>query len=195
MYSYFKGTLVAIREGSCTIEVHGVGYQIQIATNYALKLPAVSSPIVLHVAYVIREFSQALYGFLQESERDIFEKLLDISGIGPKLALSIIGSMPPAELKTILLNKDVQALCKVPGIGKKTAERLLLELKESALTLIQIDATVSHKNPPLIQDAVSALINLGYTQAAAQKAVTATLETYKESPSIAELISASLRNV
>ncbi len=195
MYSYIRGTLVAIKEGSCLVEVQGVGYQVLLSTNYALNLPAAPAEVTLHVSFVIREFSQALYGFLHETERDIFETLLNISGVGPKLALSIVGSLSPSDLKTILQNKDVAALCKVPGIGKRTAERLLLELKESTLSLLPIHSSISVKNPPLLQDAISALINLGYNQSVAQRAVTETFETYKAPPNISELITASLRNV
>lgn len=194
MYSYIKGTVNAIKEDACIVDVHGVGYLIYLAPNYAVRLPTPGKEIQIHVSFVIREFSQALYGFLQESERDIFEKLLNISGIGPKLALSIIGHLAPSDLKHALLTKDTSTLCKVPGIGKKTAERLLLELKESALSLIQIDMTVSHKNPPLLQDAISALINLGYSRQAAERAVVQTYETYSEPPNISDLITESLRN-
>jgi len=190
-----KGQIVSIKDDHCLLEVQGIGYQIHLAPNYAVKLPA--KEVMLHISFVIREFSQALYGFLQESERDIFETLLDISGIGPKLALSIIGHLPPSELKLVLLNKDVQALVKVPGIGKKTAERLMLELKGSALNLIQIDTQqVSVKHPPLLEDAISALVNLGYSQQAASRAVTKTYESYEnELCDISELITDSLRNI
>lgn len=195
MYRYMKGQIVSIKDDHCLLEVQGIGYQIHLAPNYAVKLPA--KEVMLHISFVIREFSQALYGFLQESERDIFETLLDISGIGPKLALSIIGHLPPSELKLVLLNKDVQALVKVPGIGKKTAERLMLELKGSALNLIQIDTQqVSVKHPPLLEDAISALVNLGYSQQAASRAVTKTYESYEnELCDISELITDSLRNI
>lgn len=195
MFSYLKGMLVVVKEDRCLIEIQGIGYQVLLATNYALRLPLAPAHITLHVSFVIREFSQSLYGFLQESERDLFELLLDISGIGPKLALSIVGHLSPSDLKGVLLNKDVPALCRVPGIGKKTAERLFLELKEASLVFIQVESSYSAKNPPILQDAVSALINLGYNQATAQRAVTQTLETYKEAPDISELITASLRNV
>jgi Holliday junction DNA helicase RuvA len=196
MYSYLKGTLVALKEEGCLIEVQGVGYHVFLPQNCAIKLPSIPSNICLHVSFVIREFSQNLYGFLQESERDIFEMLLDISGVGPKLSLSIVGALSPGELKSILLNKDVGALCKIPGIGKKTAERLLLEVKTSALSLIQIDtSTVSAKHPPLLQDAISALVNLGYNQSLAQRAVTQTFETYTSAPDISDLITDSLRNM
>jgi Holliday junction DNA helicase RuvA len=93
------------------------------------------------------------------------------------------------------LNKDVAALCKVPGIGKKTAERLLLELKGSSFELIQIDTTVSHKNPPLLQDAISALTNLGYSHASSLRAVTMTFETYSSPPELSDLIASSLKNI
>ncbi len=195
MYSYLKGTLVTVADDACLVEVHGIGYKVHLAANYSLKLPTPPKEVFLHVSFVIREFSQALYGFLHESERDIFEKLLNISGIGPKLALSIVGHLTPSDLKSVLINKDVKTLCNVPGIGKKTAERLLLELKEASLAFVAYNPQVSAKNPPLLQDAISALINLGYNQSQAVTAVTQTLETFSETPDIAELISASLRNV
>ena len=195
MYSYIKGQLVSIKEDSCLVEVQGIGYHILLASNYTSKLPSAPCEILFHVSFVIREFSQCLYGFLQESERDIFEKLLNISGVGPKLALSIVGHLKPQDLKAVLLNKDVQTLCKVPGVGKKTAERLFLELKETAIELIQIDASTTIKTLPLLRDAISALINLGYSQASAQRAVNSTFETYQEPPEISELITASLRNI
>ncbi len=194
MYRYMKGTITAIREDHCLLEVQGIGYQILLAPGYAPKLS--QKETFIHLSFVIREFSQALYGFLHEEERDLFELLLDISGIGPKLALSIVGHLPPHELKLALLNKDLQTLVKIPGIGKKTAERLLLELKGSSLNLIQVDTTKSLKNPPLLEDAVSALVNLGYSQQAAQRAVTKTYESFDEGHiDLSELITDSLRNI
>jgi len=195
MYSYMKGQLVSITDESAIIEIQGIGYRLHLAPNYSLRLPAAPAQVMLHVSFVIREFSQTLYGFLLECERDLFEKLLNISGIGPKLALSIIGHLRPDALQDALLTNDVQTLCKVPGIGKKTAERLLLELKEKALTIVHQETSLSAKAPPLLQDAVSALVNLGYSQASAQRAVTVTLETFKEPPELTMLITASLRNL
>lgn len=193
MYSYIKGTVVAIKDDSCVVDVQGIGYRILLAPHHATKLS--TGTVFLYLSFVIREFSQALYGFLHESERDIFEKLLDISGVGPKLALSIIGHLSPQDLKEVLLQKDIATLCKVPGIGKKTAERLLLELKGSHLEFISSPATISVKQPPLLQDAISALINLGYSQSSAQKAVSKTFESYSDTPDLSDLITASLRNV
>lgn len=197
MYTYMKGQLTNVTEEHAVLEIQGIGYRLHLAPNYYLRLPLAPASITLYVSFVIREFSQTLYGFLEEGERDLFEKLIDISGIGPKLGLSIIGHMSTDELQDALITKDVQLLCKVPGIGKKTAERLLLELKGKSLELIrtQPQATLSAKNPPLLQDAVSALINLGYSQANAQRAVTITLESFKEPPELAMLITASLRHL
>ena len=195
MYSYISGKLVSINHECAIIDVQGIGYRVLLAPNYSLRLPLAPALVTLHVSFVIREFSQALYGFLEEAERDIFETLLNISGVGPKLSLSIIGHMPPSSLKEALVTKDIAMLCKVPGIGKKTAERLLLELKESSLTFIQTNPQVSAKNPPLLQDAVSALVNLGYNQLTAQRAVQTTLDAFPEPPELTMLITMSLRNM
>jgi holliday junction DNA helicase RuvA len=193
MYSYLKGQLISNSEDTAIIEVHGIGYRLGLPPNYGVRLPPIGSNVYMHVSYVIREFSQAFYGFIDEQERDLFEKLLNISGIGPKLALSIIGHLRPQELKAALISKDVSLLCKVPGIGKKTAERLLLELKETALSLIQIDSQVSLKQPPVLHDAISALVNLGINPLTAHRAVTKTIENYKEAPDLASLIAESLQ--
>ncbi len=196
MYRYMKGTISAVRTEYLLLEVQGIGYQIHLAPGYSHKFPLSQKETLIHLSFVIREFSQALYGFLHEEERDLFELLLDISGIGPKLALSIVGHLPPNDLKLALLNKDLAVLVKIPGIGKKTAERLLLELKGSSLNLIQVDTTKSLKNPPLLDDAVSALVNLGYSRQAAERAVSKTMESYdNDTIDISELITDSLRNV
>lgn len=192
MFRYLSGKLATSCHESVTIDILGIGFQVMIAPRSFDLLPAPGTQITLHVAFVIREFSQTLYGFLHEPERDLFEKLLSVSGIGPKLSLSIIGHLSVGQLQQALLRKDSAALCKVPGIGKKTAERLLLELK--GLSLPQ----AIHYEPcrsPLLQDAVSALINLGYSQVQAERAVTKTLETEQEIEDLSLLLTASLRNI
>lgn len=196
MFSYISGKLVIVMPEYAIVDVQGIGYRINLAPNYFSRLPQAPASITLHVSFVIREFSQALYGFLEEAERDIFDRLLDISGVGPKLSLSIVGHLTPYDLKEALITKDVSLLCKVPGIGKKTAERLLLELKESHLAYHPTTSTqLSVRSPPLLQDAISALINLGYNQQVAHKAVTATLESFSEPPELTMLITMSLRNI
>jgi Holliday junction DNA helicase RuvA len=198
MFDYITGKLSRHSHESVTIETAGIGYRVMIAPHCQEKLPPIGSSITLRLSFVIREFSQALYGFLRESERDLFEILLNVSGVGPKLALSIVGHISSENLQKALFNKDSAALCKVPGIGKKTAERLLLELKGVALhspSAFEIKETRAEGASLLLQDAVSALINLGYSQTIAQRAVSRTLESSQETTDLSLLITESLRNV
>ena len=193
MFRYLTGKLAAVNYESATVDIFGVGFYVFIPPSNNAKLPPIGQMVTLHVSFVIREFSQSLYGFFSEQERDIFEELLSVSGIGPKLALNIVGHLTPSAFADALIRKDIQKLCLVPGIGKKTAERLLLELKGMSLPLSE---QASHCSPPLLQDAVLALVNLGYNHLQAQKAVTKTLEGLSEKRyDLPSLITSSLRNI
>jgi Holliday junction DNA helicase RuvA len=178
-----------------------MGYQVYIPVNAFSKLPQIENLIHLHLSFVVREFSQTLYGFLSQKERDLFEALLDVSGVGPKLALSIVGHLSMSELHQALTSKDIPRLIKVPGIGKKTAERLIVELRDKAATLFPItpeEFTISVPSDPkneTIRDALSALINLGYNQAAAQKAIKKTLDNLPENPDLGMVITNALKHV
>ena len=192
MYRYIRGILVETHEEHVIVEVHGIGYYIAIAPGLSEKLSPNQSEVCLHVAFVIREFSQTLYGFLDKAERDLFENLLDISGVGPKLALNIVGKMGYHALQEAIIQKNVSLLCTIPGIGKKTAERLLLELKGARLapaSTIQIETS----HPKHIQDAISALINLGYSPQASKSAVFQTTQDTPDLVDVGSVISKSLQ--
>lgn len=201
MYEYIQGTLVQATTAYAIIDVQGVGYKLLIPTHLFAKLPQINAEIKLHVSFIIREFSQSLYGFLSLLERDLFEVLLNVSGIGPKLALSMVSSLSHEELYLAVTEKRIQILCKVPGIGKKTAERLIVELKDKLYhmpNIVSVDQPVQSKVDPhmqKIQDGMNALIHLGYTQLAAQKAIQKTLKDIPENSDLAELITQALKNV
>ncbi|MBS0654573.1 MAG: Holliday junction branch migration protein RuvA [Verrucomicrobia bacterium] len=195
MFDYISGKLVRCSLDSVTLEASGIGYRIMIAPNCQSQLPPTTSPLLLYVSFVIREFSQSLYGFQHEADRDLFETLLNVSGIGPKLALSIIGHMPSDTLQKTLFNKDITALCKIPGIGKKTAERLLLELKGVSICTVNSSQEYKEAVPSLVHDAVSALVNLGVTQINAYNAVSKTYSSLNEPKDLELLVTASLRNM
>lgn len=190
MYSYLRGTLIESHIEHVVLDVNGMGFCIFLAPNHYAKLPPERSELCLYTAFVIREFSQSLYGFQSAQDRDLFEKLLDISGVGPKLALNIIGHLSREQLERIWLNKDIALLCSVPGVGKKTAERLLLDLKGAMPTQ---SMRVLPQGPSHIQDAISALINLGYSPQASHNAVTKTSEVAPELRDVGTLISKSLQ--
>jgi len=195
MYDFITGQLVKTSKDAAVVEANGIGYRIFITAACAQKLSFSNarSSITLYVSFVVREFSHAFYGFPQEGERDLFESLLTITGIGPKTALGIIGHLSFEELTDALMKKDLQTLCKVPGIGKKTAERLFIELKD---TLPLLASLSSGAKTPLSHDAVSALMNLGYNNATAQKAVKKVLETHSDATAdLSTLITLSLKHI
>jgi Holliday junction DNA helicase RuvA len=150
---------------------------------------------------VVRELSHALYGFLNEKEKEIFEVLMNISGVGPKLALSLIGHLSLEQMQAAVTKPDLPTLCKVPGVGKKTAERLVVELKDKLSTFTGIDPSqlsISLGDSPetkQIQDAMSALINLGYHQSSAQKAVKQSIKDLPEKSDLAQLITTALKHL
>lgn len=198
MYAYLKGTLASATAAQVVVDIHGIGYIVFIPYRVIEKLPPIGGPIQLFTSFVVREFSHALYGFLNESERDVFEILTNITGIGPKLALSLIGHLTLQALQEAVVIQDLPTLCKVPGVGKKTAERLVVELKDKLSHLLHIDLEDAKPLDPkhrTLQDAILALINLGYTQSSAHKAVKQSLADLPDDPDLACLITLALKNI
>lgn len=201
MFAYLKGILVSSQPSQVIVEVNGIGYQLFIPCRILGQLPQLGQPVQLYTSFVIREFSQALYGFLSSQERDIFEVLMNVTGIGPKLALSLIGHLAFEELQQAVMEKDLATLCRVPGVGKKTAERLVVELKDKLPTVLvpgiaeQTTAWIGDSKIKATQDAMMALINLGYNQTTAQKAIKQSLKELSEEADLATLITTALRHV
>ena len=203
MFVFIKGQLVESSPLHVIVETNGIGYKIFISANAFTRIPQIDQPIFLHTSFVIREFSQSLYGFLTSQERDLFEALMNVSGIGPKLALSIIGHMDCFELQRSIEHHDVPSLCKIPGIGKKTAERLIIEMRDKLGSLLPPTPNdhglqiPSDPKAQTIRDAMCALINLGYNQMTAQKAIKKTLKDIpeKEELHLPTLITTALKHI
>lgn len=201
MFAYLKGNLASFTATQAIIDVQGVGYAILIPFRVMEELPPLGEPVQFHTSFVVREFSHALYGFLSASERDVFELLINITGVGPKLALSLIGHLTLPGLHDAVARQNLPALCRVPGVGKKTAERLLVELKGKLSNLIACEAAdyvaaqVDDPQSRSVQDAILALVNLGYTQSTAQKAVKQSLKDLPESIDAGSLITHALQNI
>mgnify|MGYP001262289729 CR=1 FL=1 len=198
MYAYIKGKITCINSIFVIIEAFGIGYLINIPANAIAQLPTLGSDILLYTSFVVREHSHALFGFLTKNEEELFEILLQVTGIGPKTAMSLIGHMHYQEFVDAVKNEDIKKICKTPGIGKKTAERLLLEIGDKLKLLYEFDPseyTVKGGNMTegTIKDAISGLINLGYNQMNASKAVQKALDDRPNS-SLAELITLALKN-
>lgn len=197
MYAYIRGHLVKATSTYAVVDVSGIGYHIYTPSSTMSKLPDIGSLVVLHTTFIVREGFQGLYGFFIEEERDLFNEVIEISGIGPKIGLAMISHLSIADLHDVILREDTNALSKVPGIGKKTAERLLVELRNRLdkffLKTALPEAGSTNLKQQNHQDALKALIHLGYNRTAAQKALKKSLAS-DEDLALEELISRSLKH-
>lgn len=201
MFAFVKGILVEATPLAVIIDVQGIGYKVFIPASVFSQLPQIGEKVCLYTSFIVRELSHSLYGFMNVQERDLFETFLNVNGIGPKLALSLIGHMPIKELQKAMIQNDLKVITKVPGIGKKTAERLMIEMKDKLSHFFSAhpeDFSIPMSADPraqTIRDAMSALINLGYNQVMAQKAIKKTIEETSEDIDLPSLITAALKNV
>ena len=157
MIGRLRGTLVEKRPDVVVIDVAGVGYEVAVTTRGLAELPALGDEVVVHTHLHVREDQQALYGFPTADERELFRLLIGVSGVGPKVALAMLGTLSEDELRTAVVTEDVAALTAVPGIGKRSAQKLLLELRPR---LELPDAEITSGGPAA--EARAALESLGY---------------------------------
>lgn len=198
MYAYLKGTLIESSPSFVTLEVQGIGFLVSITPHTFNRLGQIGEEARLFTSFIVRENSQALYGFLSAPEKTLFEALLDVSGVGPKTGLALTGHLTPEEFFGAITRQDITLLSKVPGIGKKTAERLILDLKDKTKSLMAHspqEFQVSAHFDQTSQDALSALINLGYSSSIAQKAITKTVKDSAETLSLGQLITFALKHI
>ena len=172
MIAHLRGTLLAKHPNQAIVETHGVGYDVTISVPTFSELPASGTEVALYIHTHVREDALSLYGFLRLAEKHLFEKLLTVSGIGPKLAITILSGMPADEMVAAIRGGDVARLTRIPGIGKKTAERMVLELRDKLPAQVgAAEVTAAATTTPVEEDVLSALVNLGYQRAAAEKAL------------------------
>ncbi len=170
MIAHLRGKLLSKHPGQAIVETGGVGYEVAISVPTFSELPAAGSEVALHIYMHVREDVIALYGFLRPAEKRLFEKLLTVSGIGPKLAITILSGMAADEMAGAIRGNDVVRLTRIPGIGKKTAERMVLELRDK-LPAEGAEAPAGPAMSATEEDVLSALMNLGYQRPIAEKAV------------------------
>ena len=169
MIAHLRGRLIAKHPNQAIVEAAGVGYDVTISVPTFSDLPAAGSEVALHIHTHVREDAIALFGFLRPEEKLLFEKLISVSGIGPKLAITILSGMPTTDMVNALRGNDVARLTRIPGIGKKTAERMVLELRDK---LEKFGAAPSAPPAsPVEEDVISALVNLGYQRGIAERAL------------------------
>jgi len=169
MIAHLRGKLLVKHPNQAIVETAGVGYDVTITVPTFSDLPAAGSEVALHIHTHVREDQIALYGFLRPAEKLLFEKLLTVSGIGPKLGITILSGMPADEMAGAIRGNDVARLTRIPGIGKKTAERMVLELRDKLPAAGTAAAPAVAAMSATEEDVLSALLNLGYQRAAAEK--------------------------
>jgi Holliday junction DNA helicase RuvA len=175
MIAHLRGTLLEKHPNVLTVEVGGVGYEVQIPVSAYTSLPGLGSEVRLHVYTHVREDALMLYGFVSAQDKALFEKLITVSGVGPKLAITALGGLTAPDLSAAIRSGSVEQLTRIPGVGKKTAERLVLELRDKLELLpgaARAAAAPRSSFSATEEDVISALANFGSTRAAAEAAVT-----------------------
>ncbi len=200
MIAFITGTILDKTPNVLIVEVQGIGYQIFIPLNTFYRLPEVKESVSLYIHTHVREDALQLYGFLTRLEKELFLLLLGVSGVGPKVALGILSGMELTELVQALRDGNVDRLRAIPGVGPKTAGRLVLELREkvSALSLAGLQTPISagSESDKIKEDALSALVNLGYSRNEAKRVIDKIAEGEEaKSDSVEELIKKALKKL
>lgn len=187
MIARLVGTLAEIASDNVVLDVQGVGYEVAISRWTHGRLPVPGATLQLYIHTHVREDQLTLFGFTTPEERALFLRLVSVSGVGPKLALTILSGMPPHELVTVVTDEDTARLTAIPGIGKKTAERLVLELKDRLLkdhASLPVGAVLggAQQSHGVQTDALAALQNLGYSRGTAQQALQAIRDEIQGQP-------------
>ena len=196
MYAYISGKLVDMQEGAVVVDNQGIGYELFVSNITLSQLPPVGQSVRLFVYQIVKEDELSLYGFYSSSEKQMFTKLISVSGVGPKLAQAVLSGMSVNALSSAILTGDVKSMAKVKGVGKKTAERIVLELKENVGEDIVSLQTASPASPSgsyvdsVCADALEALESMGLSRSQAYEAV---LRARQTTDQVAEIVRYVLR--
>ncbi|GIU48608.1 Holliday junction branch migration protein RuvA [Shewanella algidipiscicola] len=204
MIGRLRGVLVEKQAPEVLLDVSGVGYELQLPLTSFYELPELNQEVVIYTHFVVREDAQLLYGFVTKQERALFRLLIKTNGVGPKLALTILSGMSASEFVKCVEHDDIATLVKLPGVGKKTAERLLVEMRDKLKSLMEASQgserefvlQSNYSAKPQVnsaeEDAIAALLSLGYKPAQASKAVSG---VYQEDMDSETLIKAALKSM
>lgn len=203
MIGKLKGIIDSYGEDFVIIDVNGVGYVVHCSARTLQALPATGEPATLAIETHVREDQIRLFGFLSEVEREWFRLLQTVQGVGTRVALSVLGTLKPADLASAVAMRDKATVARAPGVGPKVAERIVTELKDKAPAYASVDPAVlrltgaveEKKAPQPIADAISALVNLGYGEPQAMAAIAAALRSAGDNAETAKLIRLGLREL
>lgn len=197
MYDYLRGILTYISQGHLSIECQGLGFGIFVADRWAMELSSqLHCELIVYTFTVVRETEHVLYGFRSRGERECFRMLISFSGIGPKTGLAILNTFSLSQLCTIARTEDIRAIASVPGIGKKTAEKLMVDLKQKLPDLLPLDTHISSwrpAKPSHIDEGIQALAALGYSKSIAEKMIADAMHELPENASLAEILPIALK--
>ncbi|BAU76070.1 Holliday junction branch migration protein RuvA [Metapseudomonas furukawaii] len=200
MIGRLRGNLAEKQPPHLILDVNGVGYELEVPMTTLYRLPSVGEPVTLHTHLVVREDAHLLYGFFEKRERELFRELIRLNGVGPKLALALMSGLEVDELVRCVQAQDTSTLVKIPGVGKKTAERLLVELKDRfkawesmpTIATLVVEPRAGAAAPSAENDALAALVALGFKPQEASRAVSAVRE---EGLSSEEMIRRALKGM
>jgi len=199
MIARLSGILVEKSVTQCVVDVNGAGYRVVVPLTTFYELPEIGQPVVIHIHTHVREDAIHLYGFHAREEQAVFQLMISVSGIGPKLAVNILSGIAAGELIRAVMEDDLKRLTGIPGVGKKTAERMILELKDKLAKLDRetvLVGTVSAETGAQVKDdALSALVNLGYKGSAVKEVVDRIMREAPEIPSLDQLLKRALKTL
>lgn len=203
MIAHLRGELVAVTADSVVIDVHGVGYRCLVPSSTRSRLPASGQTVLLYTSLQVREDSMTLYGFLTTAEYDLFELLLRVDGVGPRVALGVLSATTPDSFRRAIAFEDIGALCRLPGIGKKTAQRLVLDLKDKVGSVgpttgvepAGLNASPGAPAGDVYSEAAEALISLGYSRVEATQALERARKEAGEAPTVETLVRLGLKHL
>jgi Holliday junction DNA helicase RuvA len=197
MIARLSGTLIEKSITQCVVDIHGAGYRVVVPLTTFYELPDQGLPVVLHVHTHVREDAIHLYGFHSTEEREVFELLISVSGIGPKLAINVLSGIAARELIRAVTQEDLKRLTAIPGVGKKMAERIILELKDKMSKLdrgkVPTETTGAGPDERIKEDVLSALVNLGYKGSLVKEVVDRMMREASPAPSLDQLLKQALR--
>lgn len=196
MLNYLRGKIIQKNPTNITIDVNGIGYFLNITLNSFERLPDINTEVKIFTILIPREDAILLYGFAEESEKQMFEQLISINGIGPKVAQSILSGIKPNELKEFIAQGNILALTNIPGVGKKTAERMIVELRDKLAKIPSAIEMTSTSTEDIRIQAFQALVTLGYQRQTAEKAIRSAINELKsDEMNLENLIKKSLQSL
>ena len=192
MIGRLRGRLLELDGSLAVVDVRGVGYEAEVTATAAAALAVAADDVEIHTHFIAREDGQSLYGFANAAERNLFRSLIKVTGVGPKLALALLSTVSPEQFAAAVTTGNAAAITRVPGIGKKTASRLVMELRDRVADL---DVGVAADAAPARRDAVQALMSLGYRETAAAGAVADAADALDEKAGVEDIVKEALRRI